>query len=60
MSIALARIERVAARTDDLTQAEWFFIVALKALVAEGASMSWQKQDRFEEIEQRLISQGII
>ena len=60
MSIPLSRIERVAEKEMDLSAWEIDFIESITARVMAGSDLTFGQQEKFEDIEERLISHGII
>jgi hypothetical protein len=58
--MTLDRIARVAAATADLSELERIALNHMLAIVADGGSLDWESQDRFEAIENRLTAEGRI
>ena len=60
MSIPLSRIERVAEKEMDLSAWEIDFIESITVRVQAGGDLTAGQTAKFEDIEERLISHGII
>jgi hypothetical protein len=60
VTIAASRIERVAEKESHLSAWEIDFIEAILVRVEASGTLTFGQSDKFEEIEDRLITQGII